>query len=81
MWYPLRKSSEAQADFVAATTELLQTTSRNLILATGIAYMVWYLVATIMWPKELGWNVMLVTPVVLLTSVISPRLHPERPFT
>ena len=81
MWYPLRKSSEAQADFVAATTELLQTTSRNLILATGIAYMVWYLVATIMWPKELGWNVMLVTPVVLLTCVFSARLLPERLLT
>jgi signal transduction histidine kinase/CheY-like chemotaxis protein len=77
MWYPLRKPSEARADFVAATSELLQTTSRNLIIATGVAYMAWYLVATIMWPEELSWNVMLVSPIVLVTCVLSIRFLPE----
>lgn len=78
MWYPLRKPSEARADFVAATSELLQTTSRNLIIATGVAYMAWYLAATIMWPEELSWNVMLVTPIVLVTCLLSIRFLPER---
>ena len=81
MWYPLRKSSEARADFVVPATELMQSTSRNLILATIIAYTAWYLVATVMWPEELAWNVMLVTPVVLLTCILSIRLLPKRLLT
>ena len=78
MWHSLRKSSDTRADFTTSAAELLQSTSRNLILATSGVYMIWYLVSTVMWPEELGLNVILVTPVVLLTCALSIRLLPKR---
>ncbi len=78
MWHKLRRTPQENAEFISAATELLQSTFRNLIIATGITYMAWYLVATIMWPEELSWNVMLVTPVILLACVFSIRLLPDR---
>jgi len=74
MWYTLRKLPEVDLDFVGSVTELLQSTSRNLILVVGTVYLVWHLVATVMWPVELGGNVLLVTLVVILTCVFSIRL-------
>jgi signal transduction histidine kinase/CheY-like chemotaxis protein len=59
----------------------MQTTSRNLIVATGITYMAWYLVATIIWPEELSWNVMLVTPPIVVACVVAIRLLPMHPLS
>jgi len=74
MWYTLYKSPESGPDFIRSAVELLQSTSRHLILATGGVYLAWYLVSTVMWPAELSWNVMLITPAVILTYVLSLRL-------
>ncbi len=77
MWYALRRSPETTTDFVSSAAELLQSMSRNLILTTGGAYAIWYLVGTVMWPDELGWNILIVTPVVLLAFMLSMRLLPK----
>jgi len=74
MWYTLNKPPGSDPDFVCSVVELLQSTSHYLMLATGGIYMVWYLVATVMWPEELGWNVLLITPGVILTCALSLRL-------
>ena len=79
MWYALRKSARADPDFVSTATELLQSTSRNLILTTGGACLVWHLIATVTWPDTFGWNVWLITPVVALALVISLWVLPRRP--
>ena len=41
MWYGLRISRKADPDFVRSATELLQSTSRNLILTTGSYIVEW----------------------------------------
>jgi signal transduction histidine kinase/CheY-like chemotaxis protein len=75
MWYGLRTSPHAgDADFVRSVTELLQSTLRSLILATGGIYVAWHIVATVTWPARLGWNVWLVTPAVALTCALALRL-------
>jgi signal transduction histidine kinase/CheY-like chemotaxis protein len=74
MWYELHASPKANPDFVNSATELLQSTSRNLILATGGAYAAGHLVATVTWPDLLGWNIWLITLVVIPTCVLSLRL-------
>ena len=42
MWYGLRISAKTDPDLISAVTELLQMTSRILILATGGVYLAWY---------------------------------------
>jgi len=71
MWYGLRKSPEAESEFVHSATELLQSTSRHLILTTGGVYLAWHLVATVTWPDTLGRPTWLITPVVVLTVALS----------
>jgi len=77
MWYGLRTSPEADPDFVHSVTELLESTLRNLILATGGVYLIWHLVATVTWPERLGWSAWLITPVIILVCVLSLRLLPK----
>jgi signal transduction histidine kinase/CheY-like chemotaxis protein len=42
MWYGLRMSDRTDPDLLSAVSELLQMTSRILILATGGVYLAWY---------------------------------------
>lgn len=74
MWYSLRKSSKADPDFIRSATELLRTTLRNLILATGGIYLVWHLLATLTWPGTVGWQAWLVAPVAALIWGLSLKL-------
>ncbi len=74
MWYGLRISPEANPDFVQSATELLESTSRNLILATGGAYLTWCIPAMVLGMKELGWSILLLTPVVILVCALAYRL-------
>jgi signal transduction histidine kinase/CheY-like chemotaxis protein len=77
MWYGLRMSPRAGTDFVHSATELLQSTSRNIILTTGGVYLIWHLVATVTWPNRMGWNVWLVTPAVILACALAYWLLPK----
>jgi hypothetical protein len=40
MWYTLRTTPQAAADFVSSATDLLHSMSRTLILAVGGLYLV-----------------------------------------
>lgn len=78
MWYGLHASPKADPDFVRSATELLESTSRHLILATGSVYLVWHFVALVILPKERGWDVFLITLVVILTWFLAYRLLPRQ---
>lgn len=77
MWHGLRTSTEADPTFVRSVTELLQSTLRSLIFATGGVYLVWHLIATVTWPDRLGWSAWLVAPFVILVCGLSLRLLPR----
>jgi len=80
MWYTLHNLPEVDPDLVRSVTELLQSTSRNLIFAVGIVYLVWHLVATVVWPVELGGGVLPITLIITLACIFSIRLLPKRPL-
>lgn len=70
MWHTTDSLPAYQSTFLASATELLQTTSRNLILATGGVYLVWLFFAVLLWPEELGWKILLTMPVIVLTCAL-----------
>jgi signal transduction histidine kinase/CheY-like chemotaxis protein len=78
MWYRLHMSPETDPDFVRSATELLQSTSRHIILTTGCVYLVWHLVAIVTWPNKMGWDAWLVTLAIALTFALSLRLLPRQ---
>jgi len=77
MWHTLHVSREANSDFLTSVTELLQSTSRNLILATGGIYLTWALLATEELPVELILSFLPVTAIVVLTCALSLWLIPK----
>jgi type IV secretory pathway TrbD component len=78
MWYRLPMSPMADPDFARSATELLQSTSRRIVLATGGVYLACHLVATVTWPGAFGWGIWLVALVVALTLAISLELLPRQ---
>jgi len=78
MWYTLRKSPDVDPDFVRSATDLLRSTSRNLILVTGGVYLAWHVVATLTWPQTMGPSVWLITPVVALVCALAYWLLPRQ---
>ena len=78
MWQTLRKHPTVSSDPTDTAIELLKSTSRNLILLTGAAYLAWHAIATTVWPLQFGWNVWGITAVVVLTSVVALRLLTKR---
>lgn len=71
MWYGLRISPKADPDFVISATELLRSTQRHIIATTGVAYLLWHLIATVTWPAKFGQSAWSITPVVALTFALS----------
>jgi signal transduction histidine kinase/CheY-like chemotaxis protein len=71
MWYGLRISRKADPDFVRSATELLQSTSRNLILTTGGIYLGWHLAATLTRPDSVDWKFWLITLTVTLACALA----------
>lgn len=80
MLYDLRMFSRADPDFARSAAELMQSTARNLITAIGVLYLAWHMVATLVWPAQLGQGTWLVTPVVALTFALTCWLLPRRPL-
>ncbi len=76
MWYGLRMSPEAGPDIARTASDLLQSTSRSLILTTGGVYLVWHFVAIVIWPES--WNPWLIMPIVALTCVLAYGLLPKQ---
>jgi signal transduction histidine kinase/CheY-like chemotaxis protein len=69
-------SPEIGADFRATTIDLLQSTSRALILAVGGAYLLCFL-ATTVWPDEIGSNVLLIAPIIVPTLSLAYYVIPR----
>ena len=78
MWYTLRKSPDADPDFVRSATDLLRSTSRNLIIVTSGVYLAWHVVATLTWPQTMGPSVWLITPIVTLVCALAYCLLPRQ---
>lgn len=78
MWHRLRMSPEDNPDFVRSATELLQSTSRNLILITGGIYLICQLLATGNQPAELGLKLSSVALVVVTTGALALWLLPRK---
>jgi signal transduction histidine kinase/CheY-like chemotaxis protein len=78
MWHLTRISPEARAAFTAGTTELLQSTLRNLILITGGVYLIWYyMIFGGDTPAGLYRAFFPITVVILLTCILSLWLLPK----
>jgi signal transduction histidine kinase/CheY-like chemotaxis protein len=71
MWYTLRKSPQTDPDFALIATDLLQSTSRNIMVAVGGLYLIWCLVAPFIWSSHLIPITLLITPVVAFTTVVA----------
>ena len=78
MWHGLTMSSKTDLGFTQSATELLESTSRILILTIGIIYLAWHFTATATWPREFGWQVWVTTLVVAPTFALSLWLLPKR---
>lgn len=77
MWHGLYMSPKADPDFVSSATELLQSTSRTLILIVSGICLIWLFAATMMWPMTIGRSAYPISLVVVLTAVIALRLLPR----
>ena len=77
MWHTLDQSPKSDPDFVRSVNELLQSTSRNLILAPGGIYAVWHFAAMV-FLSEKFWDVLLISLVVTLTSALAYHLGPKQ---
>jgi signal transduction histidine kinase len=69
MWQSLRLTQKTNPDFASSARELGQQTSSRLFLTVGIVYLVWHLVATLVWPGGIGWQIWYISPIMLVTSV------------
>jgi signal transduction histidine kinase/CheY-like chemotaxis protein len=76
MWY-INRVSKANPEFITSVHELLQSTSRNLILAASCIYLIWHFVVTLTWSGIFMVNIWFITPIVLLTFVLSLWLLPK----
>ena len=78
MWYGLHRSSEADPNFVDSAAEVMQSTSRTLILTTAGIYLAWHYIATVVWVGS--WTPWLILPVVGLTCALSYWLLSKHPL-
>jgi len=77
MWRTLRLSRQTDTEFVSSVTELLQSTTRVLIITTGGIYLLWHIMATVLWPKQIGANTWLITLIVAPTCILALRSIPK----
>jgi signal transduction histidine kinase/CheY-like chemotaxis protein len=73
MWTAMGLSPEDRSDFRSAATDLLQETSRTLILVIAGVYLV-FVIATGFWPEQLGVEIWSVVPVVLVACWAAYKL-------
>jgi hypothetical protein len=80
IWHILRRSSELGSDFAAPAHELLRSKRRAIVITLGAIYLLWHLVATVLWPSQLGASVWLITLFFVPICIIVLRLLPGRPL-
>jgi signal transduction histidine kinase/CheY-like chemotaxis protein len=77
VWYTAHLSPDNRTEFGSALTDLLRSTSRNLIVTIGCIYLACYLVATVATPFNTGWNIalvgMLTAPLFIISLLLLPR--------
>ena len=79
MWFGLRMSSKANADLVSAVADLLESTSRVLILTTSGICLAWYLVGALVdWPMASLGSTFLVALVVIVVAAVALYVLPTR---
>ena len=79
MWFGLRMSSKANADLVSAVADLLESTSRVLILTTSGICLAWYLVGALVgWPMASLGSTFLVALVVITVAAVALYMLPQR---
>jgi signal transduction histidine kinase/CheY-like chemotaxis protein len=78
MWHTLRLSRGANPDLVSSAHQLLESTSRTLIIAVTGVCMVWLLMATILLPDDMIMQVTPLTLLVMLNCALGLWLLPRR---
>ncbi|NOZ27248.1 MAG: response regulator [Chloroflexi bacterium] len=71
MWHALRISLKSDPNFVSSVTDLLRSTSRNIILVTGGACLIWQFLIADDVGRHLGFAFIPVTGVIILTCALS----------
>jgi len=71
MWHALRISLKSDPDFVSSVTDLLRSTSRNIIFATGGVCLIWQFLVADDVGRLLGLAFIPVTGIVILTCGLS----------
>jgi len=62
------------------TRELMRSTMRAVVLMLGAVYLAWHLIATVLWPRELGGGVWLLTAGFAPLTYATLRLLPRSPL-
>jgi signal transduction histidine kinase/CheY-like chemotaxis protein len=78
MWHTWRIAPKTDPHFVSSINELVVSTSRNVILVIGGAYLVWQSAATASYPETFNWTMAPVALTAVLTCVAALRLLPRR---
>jgi signal transduction histidine kinase/CheY-like chemotaxis protein len=78
MWQSLQLTKKTSPDFASSALELGQQTSSKLVLTVGGIYLAWHLIATLVWPGGVGWQIWYISPLMLLTTALAWRLIPGR---
>jgi hypothetical protein len=78
MWQILRSLLHAESDFAATASDLLQSTTRTIILCVAGLFAAWHVITTTIWPVELLIETWSVTVVMLLCSLLALYLLRRR---
>ena len=71
MWHTLRVTAQVEQDPASATIELLQSTSRHIVVIISGVCLVWSMVAPLIWKDKLIPITLLITPIVGLTCAFT----------
>lgn len=78
MWHTWRMSPKTDPHFVSPINELVVSTSRNVILVIGGAYLLWQSAATASFPETFNWTMAPVALTALLTGAAALHLLSRR---
>jgi signal transduction histidine kinase/CheY-like chemotaxis protein len=78
MLYTRRMATGGESSFESSVGELLQSTSRTLIVAVSMAYLLWHLISTSIWPEQIGMKLWFVSPLIAAVCVLALVVLPRR---
>lgn len=78
MWYVHRLSSQAKVDFASSGSEMIQATSRNLILAVSGIYMAFVVATGVDRGDQFTINIWAILPFILFPGILAFKLLPVR---